>query len=112
MKSISFELIPIIPFQKQAKKLIKKYPSIKSELLNLFSILKENPLIGTPIGGNCYKIRLAIGSKNKGKSAGARVVINVYIDEKEVYLLTIYDKSDKSSISDQELKELIKWTNT
>lgn len=112
MKSKNFELIPIIPFQKQAKKLIKKYPSLKTELLQLFDSLAENPIMGVNIGNNCYKIRISIASKNKGKSAGARVVINVYIDEKEVYLLTIYDKSDKSSISDKELKELIKWTNT
>jgi len=112
MKSKNFELIPIIPFQKQAKKLIKKYPSLKTELLELFDELKENPVKGVNIGSNCYKIRLAITSKNKGKSAGARVIINVYLNEKEVYLLTIYDKSVKSSISDKELKELIKWTNT
>lgn len=112
MKSKNFELIPIIPFQKQAKKLIKKYPSLKTELLQLFDSLTENPIMGVNIGNNCYKIRISIASKNKGKSAGVRVVINVYIDEKEVYLLTVYDKSDKSSISDKELKELIKWTNT
>jgi hypothetical protein len=111
MKSKNFELIPILPFQKQAKKLIKKYPSIKIELLELFDALKVNPTKGVNIGSNCYKIRLAIGSKNKGKSAGARVIINVFINEKEAYLLSIYDKSEKSSISDKELKELIKWIN-
>ncbi|MCP9763403.1 type II toxin-antitoxin system RelE/ParE family toxin [Lacihabitans soyangensis] len=112
MKSKNFELIPILPFQKQAKKLIKKYPSLKSELLELFELLKADPIIGVNIGSQCYKIRLAISSKNKGKSAGARVIINVFIDEKEVYLLSIYDKSEKSSISEKELKELIKWINT
>lgn len=74
MNSESFEIIPILPFQRQAKRLIKKFPSLKNEILDLIESLKTEPLQGTPLGDSCFKIRLSIASKNKGKSGGARVI--------------------------------------
>ena len=61
-------------FKKEAKKLSKKYPSLKQELAALFTELETNPAMGTPLGNDIYKIRLAVASKNKGKSGGARVL--------------------------------------
>ncbi len=75
---------------------------------NLIDELKENPQQGTAIGHNCFKIRLAISSKGKGKSGGARVITSVFITDKEVYLISIYDKSEKENISDTEIKKLIR----
>ena len=95
-------------FEKQAKRLIKKYASLKSELLDLFNNLKSGMEMGTPIGSSCYKIRLAISSKGKGKSGGARVIINVVLTEGDIYLLTIYDKSEKDNLSQKELEDLLK----
>jgi hypothetical protein len=60
------------------------------------------------LGDGCYKIRLSIDSKNKGKSGGARVITCVYVNDNELYLLSIYDKAERSSLDDKELKELIK----
>jgi hypothetical protein len=51
---------------------------------------------------------MAIASKGKGKSGGARVITNYIITEETVYLLSIYDKSEKDSLSDTELLELLK----
>ncbi len=107
MKLKSFKIIPILPFQKQAKKLLKKFPSLKNELLSLLEQLKIEPIQGTALGNNFYKIRLAIASKNKGKSGGARLITCVYLTDKEVYLLSIYVKSDRSTLSDKEIKELL-----
>jgi hypothetical protein len=70
--------------------------------------LIANPTIGTPLGKDAYKIRLAISSKGKGKSGGARVITCVKIVAATVYLVSIYDKSVQSDISDKELKERIK----
>jgi len=106
---MSYSVKSIDVFERQAKKLFKKYASLKNELLELVAQLKENPDLGTPIGKNCYKIRLAIASKNKGKSGGARIITNFVITEDTVFLLTIYDKSDKENISDKELEELLKF---
>ena len=84
-----------------------KYASLKSELLTLVQELKENPDQGTAIGKSCYKIRLAI--KSKGKSGGARVITNFVVANDAVYLLSIYDKSDKENLSDKELDELLQF---
>ncbi len=94
-------------FNKHAKHLIKKFPSLKSELYNLVQSLELNPIIGKSIGQNCYKIRLVIASKGKGKSGGARIITHLHISKKTVYLLTIYDKSEHANISENEIKELV-----
>lgn len=93
-------------FAKQLKRLAKKFPSLKKEYANLINSLKENPELGINIGNNCFKIRLAIASKQKGKSGGARVITHVHVYETKIYLLSIYDKSEQSDIND---KDLINW---
>lgn len=105
---MSYKVILSDVFKKEAKRLIKKYPSLKSELEVLGHELSENPIQGTPLGHDVYKIRLAIFSKGKGKSGGARVISFVMVVESKVILLSIYDKGDRDSISDKEIKELMK----
>ena len=95
-------------FQRQAKRLIKKYPSLKKELEELRSSLLNNPLHGTPIGHHCYKIRLAISSKGKGKSGGARIITHIHISANIIFLLAIYDKSEQENISNKEILQLIR----
>jgi mRNA-degrading endonuclease RelE of RelBE toxin-antitoxin system len=104
---MSFNVKTLTSFEKQATKLSKKYHSLKSELLELVKSLKENPIQGDTIGKNCYKIRFAIESKGRGKSGGARIITNIHISNKIVYLLSIYDKSDKDNLTDKELTELL-----
>jgi hypothetical protein len=57
---MNFNVIPTDIFKKEAKRLIKKYPSLKDELSELNEILEENPETGTSLGYNAYKIRIAI----------------------------------------------------
>ncbi len=104
---MSYNIIPVLNFQKEAKRLIKKYHSLKEDLTLLNNSLSENPEQGKPLGNNCYKIRLVIKSKNKGKSGGARVISFVYAIKKEVFLISIYDKSEKNTILDNEIKKLL-----
>ena len=105
---MNYKIATIANFRKEAKKLIKKYPSLSQELNELGSELSINPELGTPVGSNCFKIRISIASKGKGKSGGARVITYVYVTETTVILLSIYDKSDRSSISREEIEELLK----
>jgi mRNA-degrading endonuclease RelE of RelBE toxin-antitoxin system len=95
-------------FDKELKRLSKKFASIKNEYLLLINSLKIEPHQGIPLGNNCYKIRFSIASKGKGKSGGARIITCVQIFKTSVYLLTIYDKSEKENISNSELQELLK----
>jgi len=106
--SMSYEVRPIAVFERQAKRLIKKYPSLKVELATLAKLLKEDPEQGTPIGKGCFKLRLGIASKGKGRRGGARVITNFVVSHETVYLLSIYDKSEKDTLTDKELTELLK----
>ena len=106
---MSYNVQPIPPFDRQLKRLNKKYPSLKEEFLEMIESLEKNPEQGTSLGNNCYKIRISIASKGKGKSGGARVITNFVITEGTVYLLSIYDKSEKESLTDKELNELLKY---
>ena len=94
-------------FERQARRLMKKYPSLKEEIRTLVGELEKNPVCGTPLGHQCYKIRLAIASKGRGRSGGARVITYFVSDESVVFLLSIYDKSEQVTITDGELTELL-----
>lgn len=105
---MSFNILPTPDFGRELKRLSKKYPSLKSDLSKLLISLEADPTMGQPLGNNCFKIRMAISSKNKGKSGGARVITYVKIVDDVIYLLSIYDKSEADTISDEELSNRIK----
>ena len=101
-------------FARDLKKLSKRYKSMKEDYANFLEELKSDPFMGTDLGHHVRKVRMAITSKNKGKSGGARVIThNVLIesDGVNITLLTIYDKSEQENISDTEIKKLIKDNN-
>jgi len=104
---MKFNVFTIPPFDRQIKRLVKKYPSLKKEYATLIDTLEQKPTSGTSIGNNCYKIRMAIASKGKGKSGGARVVSYLQVKKNSVFLLSIYDKAELESISDKELASLL-----
>ena len=104
---MKYNVLTIPPFDKQLKRLAKKYASLKEEYNALIDKLEENPQEGVSLGNNCFKIRLAVASKHRGKSGGARVITHIYIENEIVFLLAIYDKSEKVDISDKELRELL-----
>ena len=106
-------LITFTPdFKNQYKRLAKKHVSLESDIKELVSELQINPTLGISLGNNAYKIRLAISSKNKGKSGGARIITYFIIADtnqnlNELYLLSIYDKSEQENITNKALKKLI-----
>ncbi len=88
--------------------MLKSTHFIKNDYKTLIDSLKEEPKQGQPLGKDCYKIRMAITGKGKGKSGGSRVITCVKIVAKSVFLLSIFDKGDKENISDKELDKLLK----
>jgi hypothetical protein len=104
---MSFEVIAVPRFRRELKKLAKRYPSLREEFAALITELSEHPDQGVALGNNCFKIRLAIASKGKGKSGGARVITYLHVTQQACYLLSIYDKSEKETISASELRELL-----
>ncbi len=103
---MKFEVKTIPSFEKEFKKLLKKYPSLKLDLFKLIEQLEVNPFLGTSIEKDFYKVRMSVSSKGKGKSGGARIITCVKIIKQVIYLSAIYDKSEKSNITDSELKLL------
>ena len=104
---MSYSVVLTDHFKKEAKRLTKKYRSLKAELEALGDELAENPTTGTPLGHDLYKVRLAIASKGKGKSGGARVITLVRIVQQTVYLVSIYDKSQLQNLSKEQIQELL-----
>ena len=101
--SMNYDLKRLPTFDRQAKRLAKKYPSLKTDLKDLFDSLREDPTQGVALGKGCYKVRMAIASKKQGKSGGARVITFVKVILETVYLLAVYDKSEKESMDNSEL---------
>jgi mRNA-degrading endonuclease RelE of RelBE toxin-antitoxin system len=98
-------------FIKKAKRLLKKYRTLQSSLDKLEHDLIRNPKMGNSYGSNIYKVRLADESKGKGKSGGFRVITYLIEENREstdIYLITIFDKSEESSIDRDDIKEIIK----
>jgi hypothetical protein len=105
---MNFSVVATPVFMKQARRLVKKFPSLKNELKELAGLLEIDPKQGVSLGGNVYKIRIAVASKGRGKSAGMRTLTYVITEEYEVYLLTLYDKSEMDAISDKALRSLLR----
>ena len=103
--------IPTPTFEKSYKQLKKKYHSLKTDLERFQKEFNENPEIGDDLGGGFRKIRVAIKSKNKGKSGGARIItydVCIKTEDKVVILVEIYDKSEISTLSDSEYEKTLK----
>lgn len=97
-------------FAKEAKRLSKKYKSFKEDYGAFVKSVQENPLQGDELAPGIRKIRMAIKSKGKGKSGGARVItFNVLAEHEDgmIVLMLIYDKSDFSSVDVNVEKQLI-----
>lgn len=98
-------------FKRQFKQLAKKYHSLTNDLIVFKAELTKNPLQGDDLGRGIRKIRMAISSKGRGKSGGARVLtLNVLVNEMDttnVVLLTIYDKNEIDNVSDNYIKWLV-----
>ena len=90
------------------KRLKKRHKSLQQDFERLFASLLKDPFQGVEIESDVRKVRLAITSKGRGKSGGARVIIRVRIVADELQLLYIYDKGDFENVSDAFLRDVMK----
>ena len=104
------KIIPSDEFNRQFKRLAKKYKSLGNDYMNLRKDIEENPFLGADLGQGVHKVRMSIASKGKGKSGGARVLTLIVqvSDDAEVTLLTIYDKGEISNVSNSYIQSLIR----
>ncbi len=107
---MSFEVKTVPHFERLVKQLVKRHRSLKEDLKELIGSLEKNPLQGDELSPGLRKIRMAIASKGRGKSGGARVITyNIFVNEAEgkVYLIDIYDKGDFSTVDKSVLQRLV-----
>ena len=104
---MNYDVIITPDFLKALKRLSKKFPSLQNDLDQLGERLSENPFQGDALGKDCYKVRLAISSKGKGKSGGARVITCIKVVGETIFLLDIYDKSEKANLTNREFREIV-----
>ena len=107
---MSYNINYLPDFAKEVKRLAKKYKSLKQDLDRLESELLANPMSDIDLGNGMHKVRMAIASKNRGKSHGARVIDYVYeVDEEngEILMLDIYDKAEQESLPPHRIAELL-----
>ena len=99
-------------FERQAKRLAKKYRTFVEDFTGFLNGIKVNPYQGVDLGGGKRKIRMAVASKGKGKSGGVRVItFNIELIDNDgviVNLIAIYDKQEISNVSDKYINQIIK----
>jgi len=106
---MNYQTITTEDFERKVKALSKKYHSLKTDLIAFEKELLSNPTMGDDLGNNIRKVRMAIASKSKGKSGGARIItctVLVNVSNTDIYLLTIYDKGEQESITKKEIEYL------
>jgi len=106
---MNYTIVTTEYFESNFKRLSKKYHSLYDDLKILIKELYANPTMGSDMGNNTRKVRMAITSKNKGKRGGARIITYRFLIDvvnTKIYLLTIYDKGEQENISEKEIKHL------
>ena len=107
---MNFEIIPTPDFERSFKALAKRHRSLKNDMVDFSRSLQANPFQGVELSPGIRKIRMAIASKGKGKSGGARIITYTVIAaemEGRVYLMNIYDKSDFSTVDLSILEDIV-----
>ena len=104
---MSFNIRALDSFTKQAKRLAKKYKRISEDLTDLQAILTDDPKAGTALSHNCFKIRLQNSSTKTGKSGGFRIIYYYLSPKTDIYLLSIYSKTEQSNIDEAKIIDLL-----
>jgi hypothetical protein len=80
----------------------------EQDIADLVSHLAANPDAGDEIvgTGGCRKLRFALAANNKGKSGGVRTITLFSGLHMPVFLLTVFAKSQKVSLSASEKQGL------
>jgi mRNA-degrading endonuclease RelE of RelBE toxin-antitoxin system len=103
---MSYRIETIPRFEKNVKKLKKKFPKIKTDLVDFVTELSNNPELGIHLGENIFKVRIQNSSIPIGKSGGFRV-ITYYKTDDILYLVTIYSKTEQDNILTNKLKKIV-----
>jgi mRNA-degrading endonuclease RelE of RelBE toxin-antitoxin system len=99
-------------FLKELERLERKYPRVIDEVTTLVSQLEQGQQPGdkiTGLGYDAYKVRLRNPSSGRGKRGGFRVIYYVYVAG-QIFMLSIYSKTQQEDISLSDIKRAIEST--
>ena len=94
-------------FLKEAKQLSKKFKLLKADLQQAVKEIETQNDLGVYLGFSLFKKRVKNSSVPTGKSGGFRIIIYQQIENK-IVLISIYSKTQKENLTDEELSTLIK----
>ena len=104
---MNFKIETIPRFEKDVKKLKKKFPNIKNDLVKFIDELSTNTTLGINLGENIFKVKIPNSSIPTGKSGGFRI-ITYYQKDDVLYLVTMYSKTEKDTILTDKLRQIVK----
>ncbi|MBU0567887.1 type II toxin-antitoxin system RelE/ParE family toxin [bacterium] len=105
-----FEVIATPIYKAAVAALQRKYHHITEDLEKVIEQLEIHPELGSSIPGyrhQVWKIRCGSRDMRKGKRAGFRVIYAWQRNQEQVYLLFVYAKTEKTNISDAQIKSLL-----
>lgn len=94
-------------FLKEAKQLSKKFKLLKLDLRAAINEIESSKDFGVHLGFNLFKKRVKNSSIPTGKSSGFRIIIYQQLENK-IILISIFSKTDKENLSDDELSLALK----
>jgi mRNA-degrading endonuclease RelE of RelBE toxin-antitoxin system len=103
----TFEIVEHTLYEKAFKKLSKKFKTIDKDIDTFLLSVNNKDDLGVELKSNIFKVRIANSSKNKGKSAGYRLLTYVALVKNELHLLYIYDKSSIGNLTESEVDAMI-----
>lgn len=104
---MNYKVLPTPRFKNQVKKLKKKFPLIDDELREFEQNISKNPAQGANLGNKTYRSKIAAKSIGKG-NGGARVITYIMKEDFEIYLLTIYDRPEVSTVTDKAVEAMVR----
>lgn len=104
---MNYKVIVTEIFSKNIKQLKKKYRKIKDDFEKCIDLLEKEPFAGTFLGNDLYKLRLKSSDISRGKSGGFRIIYYLVTEDKKLYLLTIYSKSEMETISMDRISKIL-----
>ena len=101
------EIIEHELYEKSFKKLSKKFRNIAKDMDTFLLSVETKDDLGVELKPDIYKARIANTDKNRGKSAGYRLLTYIAVVRNELHLLYIYDKGSIGNLSESEVDAMI-----
>ena len=104
---MNLQVVEKILYKKSYKKLSKQYKNIGEDVNAFLDSISSKKDLGIEIKSNIFKARIKNSDKNKGKSAGYRLISYLALVDNELHLLYIDDKSKIENLTENEIDKLI-----